>query len=182
MRRLTSTALAIAAAIALAGCVGEPSPAAPAAPAPVPTATDPLTNPSETPDATVTVPTPTTGELHAHPEGDETASPLEEDGRTAALQRAAEAVTAFCQPTLGAAEWLGDLNPYLTQRAGAAFETVDPANIPCTAVSGDAAFLIEPNEHYTEISVPTDAGDFTVIMERFDLSQPWLAERIQPAQ
>lgn len=182
MRRLTSTALAIAAAIALAGCVSEPEPAAPAMPAPVPTATDPLTNPSQAPDATVPVPTPIIGELHAHPEGDETAPPLEEDGRAVVLQRAAEAVTAFCQPALGAADWLGGLNPYLTQRAGAAFQTVDPANIPCSAVSGDAAFLIEPNEHYTETSVPTDAGDFTVVMERFDLSQPWLAERIQPAQ
>ena len=177
MRRQTSTALAIAAAIALVGCsAGETEPAAP------PTATDAIANPTETPDASVPLPTPTDGEQHAHPEGDETAPPLEDDGRAEALQRAAAAVTAFCQPTLAAAEWLGGLNPYLTQRAGAAFQTVDPANIPCTTVSGDASFLLEPNEHYTEISVPTNAGDFTVVMERFDLSQPWLAERIQPAQ
>lgn len=172
-------AIAIAAAIALSGCGPQPGPGT--AP-PAPAATDPLTNPSETPAASEPLPTPTVGEQHTHDESESDPPTLEGGDREATLLRAGETVTAFCQPELTAEAWLGGLNPYLTQRAGAAFQTVDPANIPCTQVTGDASFTNDANEHYAELTVPTDAGDFAVVMERFDTTQPWLAERIQAVQ
>lgn len=178
MRAVPVAAVAIVAAIALAGC--GPQPETGSAP-PAPT-TDPLTNPSVTPAASQPLPTPTIGEQHTHDESESDPPTLEGDERAATLQRAEAAVTAFCQPGLTAEAWLGGLNPYLTQRAGAAFQTVDPANIPCTQVTGGASFTSDANEHYAELLVPTDAGDFSVIMERFDTAQPWLAERIQPVQ
>lgn len=96
------------------------------------------------------------------------------------IELAMNAVTAFCRPTLDYDTWINELYPFLSQRAAVAYETVYPANVPCTAVTGDAR-VRDGDEAYTmRILVPTDAGEYSIYVHRPVDTAPWAVEQIIP--
>lgn len=108
----------------------------------------------------------------------ETAPDASSAGQT--IEIATNAVTAFCRPTLDYDTWINELYPFLSQQSAVAYETVDPANVPCTAVTGDAR-VRDGDEAFTmRILVPTDAGEYSVYVHRPTETAAWAVEQITP--
>ncbi|MCJ1688437.1 hypothetical protein [Rathayibacter sp. VKM Ac-2927] len=98
--------------------------------------------------------------------------------RTVAI--ATEAVVAFCRPTLGYDTWISELYPFLSQWAAVAYRTVDPANVPCTSLTGAATVRDGDGAFTMRVLVPTDAGEYSVYVHRTTESTPWAVEQITP--
>jgi hypothetical protein len=93
---------------------------------------------------------------------------------------AREVMGKFCRPSLDATTWISELYPHLTGAAGEAYATVDPANVPCTAVTGEP-HLIDGDAAFTMlVGVPTDAGEYRLYVHRPETTDPWLVEQITP--
>ncbi|RFA17762.1 hypothetical protein [Subtercola boreus] len=90
------------------------------------------------------------------------------------------AVAAFCRPALDQQTWINALYPFLSQTAAVSYETVNPGRVPCTAVMGDARLRDTDGSYTTRVFVPTDAGEYSVLLNRSDVSDPWLVEQITP--
>lgn len=166
--------IGIAATVALTGCTGtgtDPNPTSElatvgpdadgaASAAPVPASAPPSASPP------------------AVPRDEEAAVDVSAGTDTTAL--AVAAVTAFCQPTLTGQEWIGQLYPFLSQSAALAYESVDPGQVPCTAVTGDGR-VRDGDEAFTiRILVPTDAGEYSVYVHRPTVDAGWAVEQITP--
>lgn len=109
------------------------------------------------------------------------AEPVPEPGvENDALALAVAAVTAFCRPALDYDTWISELYPFLTQQAAVAYETVDPANVPCTVLTGDARVRDGDGTFTIRVLVPTDAGDYSVYAHRTVETGPWAVEQITP--
>ncbi|PPG79278.1 hypothetical protein C5D04_10075 [Rathayibacter sp. AY1D2] len=96
------------------------------------------------------------------------------------LATATAAVTAFCRPSLDYDTWIAELYPFLSQQAAVAYETVDPANVPCTTVIGAASVRDGDGAFTMRIRVPTDAGEYSVYVHRTVETGPWAVEQITP--
>lgn len=99
---------------------------------------------------------------------------------TDTLLIATDVVTAFCRPTLKYETWIAELYPFLSQQAAVAYETVDPANVPCRTLLGDATVRDGDGAFTMRILVPTDAGEYSVYVHRPTESIPWAVEQITP--
>lgn len=87
---------------------------------------------------------------------------------------------AFCRPTLRYELWINELYPFLSPSAALAYETVDPANVPCTTIAGDPV-VRDGDEAFTmRILVPTDAGEYSVYVHRSSEAAAWAVEQITP--
>lgn len=147
--------------LAFAGCGEEPEPG--------------------TPDAA-----PTAGTTVAP--GDAAASqpppviPPEDDAASeaAALDTGTQAVLAFARPDLSEELWWAGLAPMLTPTARVAYEGTDPAEIPVREVTGPAGTGPSPSPFLATVVVPTDAGEYAVLLVREGAGAPWLVERIAP--
>lgn len=102
--------------------------------------------------------------------------------RSAAIDTAESALTAFARPTLDHATWWAELSPLLTQQAQLDYSYVDPANVPATAVTGEGAITDETSAYVATVAVPTDAGTYDVLLTRTDALEPWLASRFTPPE
>ncbi|PPF31227.1 hypothetical protein [Rathayibacter sp. AY1A3] len=100
------------------------------------------------------------------------------EGDTIAV--ATSTVTAFCRPSLNYDTWIAELYPFLSQQAAVAYETVDPANVPCTTLTGAATVRDGDGAYTMRILVPTDAGDYSVYVHRTVETGPWAVEQITP--
>ena len=121
----------------------------------------------------------------AVPSDDATAVPVPEAGansQTAAISAAEKVVTAFGRPDLDYQTWINGLYPLLTQTGAAAYEDTDPANVPVHQVTGAGTILPGSTDVALIVTVPTDAGPYTVSLSRPASTAPWLADRIRPAQ
>lgn len=159
------------AAGALAGCTapaGSPDPR-----------TSPSTSHSDDPESPA-------GEEDGHTHEDE---PIQDsqpdadpDAATEAVAVAVAAVTAYCRPGESKGQWMADLSPLLTDAAVIAYETVDPASIPCTAYAGGATVRDGDDAYIYRVSVPTDAGVYEAHATRERTSDPWRIDRMVPAE
>jgi hypothetical protein len=96
----------------------------------------------------------------------------------AALDAGAAAVTAFARPELTAEQWWSELQPLLTPAATEAYAGTDPAEVPARTVTGPP-WRGESESSYLALTfVPTDAGDYAVLLVRDGGGAPWLVERI----
>ena len=95
-----------------------------------------------------------------------------------AAKSAINAVDAFCRPSLAHQTWINGLFPFLSQTAALAYETVDPAKVPCTAVTGDARARDGDGTFTIRVIVPTNAGEYSVYVHRPEVTDPWLVEQI----
>ncbi|PPF18335.1 hypothetical protein C5B95_12085 [Rathayibacter sp. AY1A7] len=89
-------------------------------------------------------------------------------------------MTAFCRPSLNYDTWIAELYPFLSQQAAVAYEAVDPANVPCTTLTGAATVRDGDGAYTMRILVPTDAGDYSVYVHRTVETGPWAVEQITP--
>ncbi|RFA17746.1 hypothetical protein B7R25_16670 [Subtercola boreus] len=119
------------------------------------------------------MPTPTVPHAAEQP----SASPAVADEATTI---ATSVVTAFCRPTLDFQTWINGLYPYLSQTAAVAYETVNPARVPCTAVTGAARVRDGDGTFTVRVIVPTNGGDYSVYVHRTEVTGPWLVEQITP--
>lgn len=104
------------------------------------------------------------------------------DAAATALVAAREAVAAYCRPTANKAQWMATLSPLLTDQAVVAYQTVNPATVPCSAVTGNPSVLDGDNAYTYRIDVPTDAGTYVAYVTRARASDPWRTQRIAPPQ
>lgn len=121
------------------------------------------------------------------PTGAATEAPIEDaepepdvSAESDAVAAAANAVASYCRPGTSNPEWIVSLSPLLTDRGITAYETVDPATVPCTSVTGDAGVLDGDGVYTFIVSVPTDAGVYETYTTRPDTDSPWLVERMAP--
>ncbi len=156
-------AAALAAALLLSGCGGAPERPAPR---PEPTA------------AASTAPGDADAELPPPPPSptDDAAS------RSAALDAAAAALTAFARPDVDAGRWWSELAPLLSPAAAVAYEGTDPQAVPASAVTGPPRPTPGGSPYLASVLVPTDAGEYAVLLAREGAGTPWLVERITPVE
>ena len=109
---------------------------------------------------------------------------LQWDEHVDAIEDATEAMTAFIDHSLPAAEWWIAFEPYLTSEAKYVWRGTDPRNIPATQLTGAATVVGEATATRVELSVPTDAGIYqlTVIRHVSEGSEPgpWLVFTLVP--
>jgi hypothetical protein len=160
-RRLAASA-ALAAALVLGGCAAA---AERAQPQPTAASTSPAAEPGDAHAALPAPPPP----------------PTEDDAsQQAALAAATAAVTAFARPTLEPARWWTELAPLLSPAAAVAYAGTDPQAVPASAVTGPARPTPSVSAYLSTVLVPTDAGEYAVLLVREGDGTPWLVERFTP--
>jgi len=112
------------------------------------------------------------------------------DARAAALEHATATMTAFARPAAQtpAEQWWAGLAPLLTVSGQQAYVAVDPAEVPPQAVTGQAVLVDDTSAWLARVQVPTDVGDYTLLLVRADPDDPsagpsaglWATETITP--
>lgn len=91
-------------------------------------------------------------------------------------------MAAFASPDLTYEQWWAGLGPLLSPAAAAVYSSVDPANVPASAVTGAGVVVDESSPYVAWVQVPTDAGTYTVLLSRESETSGWLGERITPPE
>jgi hypothetical protein len=98
----------------------------------------------------------------------------------AAAAAAEQVMAAFTRPGVDAATWFTELTPLLTPSAQIAYLGTDPAEIPIRAVTGPPQLTESPSAYLAYATVPTDVGEYQVLLVCEGEGSPWLAETITP--
>jgi hypothetical protein len=98
----------------------------------------------------------------------------------AARATATAAVAAFARPAATPEQWWAALAPMLSPAARSAYAATDPANVPASTVTGPAGEARSSSAFLATVTVPTDAGVYTVLLVRDDTGDRWLVERFRP--
>ena len=177
---LTVTALAV-----FTGCSIDPRQTRPTAvlatPAPAPT----ITGSSE--------PAPPIGDVGAEPRTpipavttrptNQSSINAAQTARSAAAAATAETfMRAYARSTMAADEWRAALNPMLTETARATLQRIDPKAVTARAVTGTAVVLPSADRDARTVSVPTDDGDYTLLLRRDSNDTRWLVLAAQPPE
>ncbi len=101
-------------------------------------------------------------------------------GRSAAVTSAQAVVAAFTRHDLDPTSWWAGLSPLLSAQAQLDYSGVNPASVPAHEVTGVGQIIDDSSAAVARVTVPTDAGTYTVILSRTGGTRPWLAEQIQP--
>lgn len=96
----------------------------------------------------------------------------------AAVDLAQRAMTAFARPTVDAETWLTELSPLLTPGARSAYVGTDPDEVPAHAVTGPGRAEDSPSAFLAYVVVPTDVGDYRLLLSREGGDAGWLVETI----
>ena len=102
---------------------------------------------------------------------------LDDASRDQAIALADRALALYARPDTAYDQWWGDLAPLLSAQATIAYATVDPANIPVRAVTGDAKLEGWDTPEVARVPVPTDVGVFLVVLSRSEADPVWRVER-----
>ena len=139
-----------------------------APPQPATSATSTATAPSGPNDVAADLPSPV-----AYPT---------EDGasRAAAEAVAGAAMTSFVRIDLPADAWLDQLSPRLTGDAVSAFYGTDPLEVPARQVTGPPRWDGSTSAYLATVVVPTDVGNYRVLLIREGQGAPWLVQNISP--
>lgn len=160
-------------AMALAGCSAPIEPGLASVPAQDSSALTPRAEP--VPGAALPSPDP---DPSVAPQ--DSAADVATDALIHSIVLARDVMAKFCRPSVDEKTWINDLYPSLTGAAGEAYATVDPANVPCTAVTGEP-HMIDGDAAFTMvIGVPTDAGEYRLYVHRAETTDPFLVEEITP--
>lgn len=94
----------------------------------------------------------------------------------AAGSSAQDAVAAFMS---GAddADWWTTVSPLLSPTAQQAYVGTDPAEVPGSTVLEVPTVLDAGSAYLARVLVPTDAGEYEVLLSRTESDAPWLVER-----
>jgi hypothetical protein len=96
----------------------------------------------------------------------------------AALTLGTAAVQAFARPHVPAGQWWSELSPLLSPAAAMAYQGTDPLEVPASTVTGPARSGVSPSSFLATVFVPTDAGEYAVLLVREGGGAPWLVERM----
>ncbi|MFQ1004393.1 hypothetical protein [Modestobacter sp. SSW1-42] len=96
----------------------------------------------------------------------------------AAVDLAQRAMTAFARPTVDPDTWLTELSPLLSPTARSAFVGTDPDEVPAHAVTGPGRAEDSPSAFLAYVVVPTDVGDYRLLLSRESGDAGWLVETI----
>ncbi len=102
--------------------------------------------------------------------------------RAAAAAAGEEVMRAFARPDLDHESWWAALEPLLSSEAQVDYAYVEPANIPAREVTAEPSVREDTSAYIAHVTVPTDIGEYTVLLSRQDGNAPWLAERITPPE
>lgn len=103
--------------------------------------------------------------------------PTWDEAATVAAGRSAdEAVAAFLAEADDAVWWT-TVSPLLSPTAQQAYVGTDPAEVPGSTVFGSPVVLDAGSAYLARVHVPTDAGDYEVLLSRTEGGAPWLVER-----
>ena len=94
----------------------------------------------------------------------------------AAGRSAEEAVAAFLAESDDITWWTA-VSPLLSLTAQQAYVGTDPAEVPGRTVVGAPVLLDAGSAYLARVLVPTDAGDYEVLLSRTGAGAPWLVER-----
>ncbi|MDA8438489.1 MAG: hypothetical protein M0Z51_06465 [Propionibacterium sp.] len=173
-KKLAATLLATA---ALAGC-GSAAGTAAIAPSPKgPELASSAPSASSTPSA---MPTPAIDYDTGARTTPDVAPTWDASARSTAATSAQAVVAAFARHDLDPTSWWAGLSPLLSARAQLDYSGVDPAAVPAHEVTGVGQIIDDSSAAVAKVTVPTDAGTYTVILSRTGEASPWLAEQIQP--
>lgn len=100
--------------------------------------------------------------------------------RSAAVTSAQAVMSAFTRHDLDPTSWWAGLSPLLSAQAQLDYSGVDPAAVPAHEVTGVGQIVEDTSAAVARVTVPTDAGTYTVILSRTGEARPWLAEQIRP--
>ncbi len=100
----------------------------------------------------------------------------DEAAMTAAGRSAEDAVAAFVSDADNAVWWI-KVSPLLSPIAQQAYVGTDPAEVPGSTVFGSPAVLDAGSAYLARVRVPTDAGDYEVLLSRTEGGAPWSVER-----
>jgi hypothetical protein len=165
----------VAFALATAGCTS-PGAASPSSVASSPTGAGSSAVAEQSPAA----PAPTESIPSAEAAASDAEPTPDPSVETDTIGLAMNAATAFCRPSLDYDTWIAELYPFLSQQAAVAYETVDPANVPCTSLTGAATVRDGDGAFTMRVLVPTDAGEYSVYVHRTTESTPWAVDQITP--
>ncbi|PPK91945.1 hypothetical protein CLV92_11926 [Kineococcus xinjiangensis] len=106
----------------------------------------------------------------------------DEESQAAALERGSTAMAVFARPHLDAATWWAELTPLLTAAAAMAYEGTDPAEVPARQVTGPARLAGQDTPYLAHVLVPTDVGEYDVLLSRQSADEAWQVERLTPPE
>ena len=177
-RATAGAVLGLVSVLALSGCTIAPTPVDAANPnAPASTGTTPPLSAVNTPTSTPETPI---GGDHDESAPHDHDVPADHSAEADTTTLATRATSLYCRPGLDYDTWINELYPVLSQQAAVAYETVDPANVPCTSLTGAATVRDGDGAFTMRILVPTDAGEYSVYVHRPTESTPWAVEQITP--
>ena len=110
-------------------------------------------------------------------------SPTDDAASQAAAEAAATAtMTSFVQVQLAATQWLAELSEHLTAAAREAYVGTDPLEVPARQQTGPARYAGSTSGYLAIVTVPTDVGDYQLLLVREGQGAPWLAETLTPPE
>lgn len=182
--RAIGAGVATLAALVLSGCAGQDEqaggPSATAIESPAPTAPA-----GGRPSANAEYDAPPAGTVNEDTGeivGQAPVPTWDHSARVTAVEVAEQAMAAFARPDLDHESWWAQLVPLLDRQAQQDYAYVDPSNIPARATTGAGALVDDDASAYlATVVVPTDVGDYTVLLTRTDGATPWLVSRFTPA-
>lgn len=137
-------------------------------------------------EATVELPTPSSGSVTPSPGGDEdseeleptfSAAPTDADSETAAAGHAIATLEAFWDTRKTQEQWFTDLAALMTPSGGEPFEYTLVENVVPTEATGDPTVIFLDEGNTAEVTVPSGQGTWTLTLYRD--STGWLTESIR---
>ncbi|WP_454778730.1 hypothetical protein [Georgenia muralis] len=182
-RRIRLIALGALLVAPVAGCAAdEPAPAQTSS-------SSAASTPTAAPSATATTTPPPVSDggepmeaLDSDSDGATQAPVWDEASRTEAQTLALQVMTAYARPGVPAEQWWAEFSSYLSDQAAYDYQWVDPTAIAPRAVTGPAAIADDSSVYLAQLTVPTDAGTYRVLLSREDGPTPWRVERITPPE
>jgi hypothetical protein len=127
-------------------------------------------------------PTPTTSTARSTDSASSPPDTMDPSGAEDASAVARSAMEAFVQNKLPYDEWWAGLSPYLDGDALVAYEYTDPALVPASSVTGDPQVSAAPDATQITVLVPTDVGQYQVLLNRQAVGGEWTVSRMTPPE
>lgn len=109
-----------------------------------------------------------------------TTLPIPDTDQNDSVTRLATAFAkAWSSSTRSQQEWTRGIQPFVTPALAAGLAQTDPARVPATKVTGEAA-LVTASATSGQVKVPTDGGSILVTLRR-SLTAPWKVSDVAPA-
>lgn len=103
-------------------------------------------------------------------------------GAAEAVSVAVSAMAAFVDHDRPYDQWWAEFSDYLGGDALVAYEFTDPALVPASGVTGDGEVSAAPDATQITVLVPTDVGQYQVVLNRQAVGGEWTVSRLTPPE